>query len=49
LIVLNQNAALHPDDAEAYGTLAVIYRLLGNTDLASRNHQRYVELKARKQ
>ena len=49
LIVLNHNVTLHPDDAEPYGTLAVIYRLLGNTQLASRNHQRFVELKAQKQ
>lgn len=49
LIVLNKNVALHPDEAEAYGTLSVIYRLMGNTELASRNHQRFVELEGNKQ
>jgi Flp pilus assembly protein TadD len=48
LIVLNKNVALHPDVAEAYGTLAVIYRLQGNTELANQNHQKFVELKPNK-
>jgi len=47
LIVLNKNVALHPDVADAYDILAVIYHQLGNEPLHDKNHQRFVELKAK--
>jgi CubicO group peptidase (beta-lactamase class C family) len=45
ILALEMNTALHPEVADAYEVLAAIASWQGNSEVAKKNHQRFLELR----